>query len=211
MQTNYKLLLCSIPEEKEKELQNVEAYQNTVIRSIVKKAVADENMDFIDQLLKNDFIKQYKTLILSEIAKKEFFFPLVEKMLQEEDWEQDELTSILSSLSLSYSPSAKIAFLKKGAFNLEKEHSTWQEDLLKTAATTEFNIELVKYILEYILKYDKLDVFRYVASISFYIIIENYYVGNSKKLWQKKLRLQVATSISSYNRKVLFFYYFTFP
>ena len=198
MQTNYKLLLCSIPEEKEKELQNMipdlfcvnlEAYQNTVIRSIIKKAVADENMDFIDQLLKNDFIKQYKTLILSEIAKKEFFFPLVEKMLQEEDWEQDELTSILSSLSLSYSPSAKIAFLKKGAFNLEKEHSTWQEDLLKTAATTEFNIELVKYILEYILKYDKLDVFRYVASISFYIIIENYYVGNSKKLWQKKLAI----------------------
>lgn len=62
MQTNYNLILCSIPEEKEKELRKiisdffcfiVEPYQNTVIHSIVHKAVTDENMDFIDQLLKN--------------------------------------------------------------------------------------------------------------------------------------------------------------
>ena len=195
MQTNYKLILCSIPVEKEKELReiipdsfNVEPYQDTVIRSIVQKAVTDENMDFIDQLLKNNFIKQYKTLILSEIAKKELFFPLVKKMLQE-DWEQDELTSILSSISLSYSPSAKIALLKKGAFNLKEEHFTWQEHLLKTAATEEFNIELVEYMLEYILKYDKLNVFQYAASVSFYIIIETYYAGDSQKLRQKKLAI----------------------
>ena len=197
MQTNYKLILCSIPEEKEEELRKiipdffcfiVEPYQNTVIHSIVHKAVTDENMDFIDQLLKNNFIKQYKTLILSEIATKEFFFPLVKKMLQE-DWEQDELTSVLSSISLSYSPSAKIALLKKGAFNLKKDDFYWQEDLLKTAATKEFNIELVKYILEYILKYDKLNVFRYAASVSFYIIIETYFAGDSQKLRQKKLAI----------------------
>lgn len=198
MQTNYKLLLCSIPEEKEKELRkmipdffcvDVEPYQNTVIWSIINKAVTDENVDFIEQLLKDNFIQQYKTLILSEIAKKELFFPLVEKMLQEEDWEQDELTSILSNIALSYSPSAKIAFLKKGAFNLKKEHSDWQENLLKTATTEEFNIELVRSILEYILKYDKLNVFQYAASVSFYIIIETYYVGNSQKLCQKKLAI----------------------
>ena len=197
MQTNYKLILCSIPEEKEEKLRkiipdsfcfNVEPYQNTVIHSIVQKAVADENMDFIDQLLRSNFTKQYKTLILSEIATKEFFFPLVKKMLQE-DWEQDELTSVLSSISLSYSPSAKIALLKKGAFNLKKDDFYWQEDLLKTAATKEFNIELVKYILEYILKYDKLNIFQYTASVSFYIIIETYSAWDSQKLRQKKLAI----------------------
>ncbi len=200
MQTNYKLILCSIPEEKEEELRkiipdfscfNVKPYQNTVIHSIVQKAVKDENMDFIEQLLKNNFIKKrYKTSILSAIAEKEFFFPLVERMLQEEDWEQDKLTSILSSISLSYSPSAKIALIKKGAFNFKKNNSYYQEYLLRTAATKEFNIELVKYILEYALKYDKLDVFRYAASESFYIIIETFsFAWISQELLQKKLAI----------------------